>query len=56
MVFPNDDRSIWKVTILANETINGAMKLTLTEGSKSETLLLDGRLKASTTDNSRFFC
>jgi hypothetical protein len=56
MVYPNEDRSIWKVTILAGETINGAMKAVLTENGKSETLLLDGRLVATGTGNDRFFC
>lgn len=56
MAFPNDDRSIWKVTLLANESINGAMKVVLTDNGKTETLLLDGRLKASGTGSDRFFC
>lgn len=56
MVFPSDDRSVFKVTVLAGETINGAMKVTLTDGGLTETLLLDGRLVVSGTGSSRFFC
>jgi hypothetical protein len=56
MAFPADDRSIFKVTILANEKISGAIKITLTDGGLTETLLLDGRLVASGTGSERFFC
>ena len=54
--YPNDDRSVWKVTVLAGEKISGAMKIMLTEGGQTSTLLLDGRLVASGTDSERFFC
>ena len=56
MVYPSDDRSIFKVTVLANELITGAVKVTLTDGGLTETLLLDGRMTASNTDSDRFFC
>lgn len=56
MAFPNDDRSIFKVTILANESISGAMKLALTDGGTTESILLDGRLVASSTSSNRFYC
>lgn len=56
MVYPTDDRSIWKVTILATETINGALTVDLTDGGLTETLTLDGRLIASAADSGRFFC
>jgi len=56
MVYASDDRSIFKVTLLANEKISGAMKVTLTDGGLTETLLLDGRLVASGTGSERFFC
>ena len=56
MVYPNDDRSIWKLTLLAADVISGSMKLTLTDNGITETLLLDGRLIASGTGSSQFFC
>lgn len=56
MVYPTDDRSIWKVTVLANEVISGSLTITLTDGGLTETLLLDGRLIASAADSNRFFC
>lgn len=56
MAFPTEDRSIWKVTLLAGDKINGAVKVTLTQNGQTETILLDGRLVASGTDSERFFC
>lgn len=56
MVYSADDRSIWKVTILATEIISGALTVDLTDGGLTETLTLDGRLVASAADSGRFFC
>ncbi len=56
MAFPTDDRSIWKVTILASEIISGSLTVQLTDGGQTETLTLDGRLIASNADSGRFFC
>jgi hypothetical protein len=56
MAFPSDDRSVWKVTLLPGDVINGSMSATLTDGGITETLLLDGRLIASGADSERFFC
>ena len=56
MVYPSDDRSIFKVTILATESINGSVTMILTDGGVTETLTLDGRLIASNADSGRFFC
>lgn len=56
MVYPTDDRSVWKVTLLATDKISGNVTVTLTDGGQTETLLLDGRLIVSSTDSDRFFC
>ncbi len=56
MVYPTEDRSVFKVTILAAENISGSVTMTLTDGGQTETLLLDGRLIASAADSNRFFC
>lgn len=56
MVYPNDDRSIFKVTLLNTDKISGSVKAILTDGGISETILLDGRIKVSSTDSSRFHC
>jgi len=56
MVYPTDDRSVWKVTILSTEKISGSLTVDLTDGGITETLLLDGRLIASAADSNRFFC
>jgi hypothetical protein len=56
MVYPTDDRSIFKVTLLSTESISGSVTAVLTDGGLSETLLLDGRLIASDADSGRFFC
>lgn len=56
MVYPNDDRSIFKVTLLSTDKISGAIKAILTDNGISETILLDGRIKVSSTDSSRFHC
>ena len=53
--FPLDDRSIWKVTLMATDHVQGNMTLTLTDGVVVETLLLEGRLICSTTKNNRFY-
>jgi hypothetical protein len=53
--FPLDDRSIWKVTVMPTDLLQGNMTLTLTDGTKVETLLLEGRLVCSTTKNNRFY-
>ena len=47
MAFPNDDRSIWKVAILATDKIVGSrdMKLTMTEGTGVTQRTLNGILK-----------
>lgn len=56
MVYPDDDRSVFKVTLLPGDLLNGSMKVVLTDGGLTETLLLDGRLVASGTDSGQFFC
>lgn len=56
MVYPSDDRSIFKVTLLAGDVISGNVSVQLTDGGVTETILLDGRLIASGTDSNRFFC
>lgn len=56
MVYPTDDRSVWKVTLIPGDIISGNLTVTLTDGGISETLLLDGRLIASSADSNRFFC
>lgn len=60
MVFPNDDRSIWKVEILASDKISfGGMKLQLTEGAVTKTIMPSAatKLKTISTDGSgKFFC
>lgn len=56
MAFPADDRSVWKVTLLSTDVLNGAISVVLTDGGQSETLLLDGRFVVSSADSNRFFC
>lgn len=56
MSFPNDDRSIFKVTLLSTDIISGSLTIVFTDNGVTETLLLDGRLIASSADSSRFFC
>jgi len=55
MAFPADDRSIWKITIMPNDVIQGNMTLTLTDGTSIQTLLPEGRLVASGTGSNRFY-
>lgn len=56
MSFLADDRSIWKVTLLPGDVISGSVSVVLTDGAVVETILLEGRLVASGTDTSKFFC
>jgi hypothetical protein len=60
MAFPNDDRSIWMVPLLATDVITGAgVQVTLSDPTVNnglpEQILPDGRIKAETATNSRYF-
>ena len=48
MAYPNDDRSIWKVTMIPADKIGGVVSATLTEGSKITQISLKGRFMVST--------
>jgi hypothetical protein len=56
-VIPNDDRSVWKVSILPGETISaGSMTVKLTEGSTVKNLPALSQLVVTPTGGGRFFC
>lgn len=56
MAFPNEDRSIWKVSMMPTDVLSGVMSGTLTEGSKVTPILLDSRLSIISSGDSNFFC
>jgi hypothetical protein len=56
MAFPSDDRSVWKVDMMPNDKITGFVSATLTDGGKTTTILLDGKLNIISVDGQRFFC
>jgi hypothetical protein len=60
MAFPNDDRSIWQVSILATDKISfGGMKLSLTEGANTRTILPGPAVKLtsiSADGSGKYFC
>ena len=56
LAFSADDRSIWKVSILATDTIAlNSMNVVLTEGGVNKTILPKSRLKSTPTGSERFF-
>ena len=57
MLYPDDDRSIFVVTILPGEKLaNNSLKGTLTEGSSVKTLLCDTQFTTQLSDNNRYYC
>lgn len=56
--FPSDDRSVWKVDILATDKIAfNSMKVILTEGSVSKTIFPASKLSSSSSDGSgKYYC
>jgi hypothetical protein len=53
--FPADDRSIWKITIMPTDKIQGNITLVLTDGTTIETLTLEGRLVCTSTKSNRYY-
>lgn len=58
LVFSNDDRSIWKVDILATDKISsGSMKISLTEGSSTKLIFPGKASKLSVkSDSGSYYC
>lgn len=55
--YPTDDRSIWKVDILATDKISfDSMTVKLTEGANTQIIQGASKLKVSKTDNGKFYC
>lgn len=56
MAFPNEDRSVWRVDMMPGDKITGVVSATLTDGGKTITVPLDGRLNVISTGDDNFFC
>lgn len=56
MPFPSDDRSIWKVDMMQNDKLIGAVVGILTDGGKTINISLDGRLNVTSANDQSFFC
>lgn len=56
MVYPDDDRSVFRVDMMPGDKITGVVSAQLTDGGKTINILLDGRINVITADDDRFFC